>query len=160
MANLWAKKSMTELMQDATAEKKSGLQRTLGKWNLLMIGIGGIIGAGIFALSGTAAANYAGPAVIFSFIIAGFACAFAGLCYAELSSMIQIAGSAYTYAYATMGEFIAWIIGWDLILEYLFACSTVAVGWSGYVCIFQLRFHNLHCCTMLKQKNGHKLELL
>lgn len=136
MANLWAKKSLIELMQDATAEKTTGLKRSLGKWNLLMMGIGGIIGAGIFALSGTAAANYAGPAVIFSFVIAGIACAFAGLCYAELSSMIPIAGSAYTYAYATMGEFIAWIIGWDLILEYLFACSTVAVGWSGYMVSF------------------------
>lgn len=135
MSNIWAKKSLTQLMEDATAEK-GGLNRSLGKWNLLMMGIGGIIGAGIFALSGTAAANYAGPAVTFSFILAGLACAFAGLCYAELSSMIPIAGSAYTYAYATMGEFIAWIIGWDLILEYLFACSTVAVGWSGYMVSF------------------------
>ncbi len=135
MANIWAKKSLSQLMNDATAEK-SGLKRSLGRVNLLMLGIGGIIGAGIFALSGTAAANYAGPAVTYSFIIAGFACAFAGLCYAELASMIPIAGSAYTYAYATMGEFIAWIIGWDLILEYLFACSTVAVGWSGYMVSF------------------------
>jgi basic amino acid/polyamine antiporter, APA family len=135
MSNIWAKKTMAELMKDATAET-GGLKRSLGKWNLLMLGIGGIIGAGIFALSGTAAANYAGPAVTYSFIIAGIACAFAGLCYAELASMIPIAGSAYTYAYATMGEFIAWIIGWDLILEYLFACSTVAVGWSGYMVSF------------------------
>jgi len=98
-----------------------------------MLGIGAIIGAGIFVLTGKAAANYAGPAIVISFILAGLACAFAGLCYAEFAAMIPIAGSAYTYGYATMGEFIAWIIGWDLILEYMFAASTVAVGWSEYV---------------------------
>lgn len=150
MANIWAKKSLTQLMDDATAEK-GGLKRSLGRMNLLMMGIGGIIGAGIFALSGTAAANYAGPAVTFSFILAGVACAFAGLCYAELASMIPIAGSAYTYAYATMGEFIAWIIGWDLILEYLFACSTVAVGWSGYMISFLDKFLGIHIPSYLAE---------
>lgn len=104
--------------------------------NLVTLGIGAIIGAGIFVLTGQAAANYAGPAVTISFVLAGLACVFAGLCYAEFASMIPIAGSAYTYAYATLGEFLAWIIGWDLILEYLFGASTVAVGWSGYVVSF------------------------
>lgn len=112
------------------------LHRTLGKTNLVMLGIGAIIGAGIFVLTGAAASQHAGPAVVISFVIAGLACAFAGLCYSEFASMIPIAGSAYTYAYATLGEFIAWIIGWDLILEYLFGASTVAVGWSGYVVSF------------------------
>jgi APA family basic amino acid/polyamine antiporter len=97
-----------------------------------MLGIGAIIGAGIFVLTGTAAANNAGPAVVLSFVLAGIGCLFAGLCYAEFASMIPVAGSAYTYAYATLGEFVAWIIGWDLIIEYLFGASTVAVGWSGY----------------------------
>ncbi len=105
----------------------------LGPVNLTALGIGAIIGAGIFVLTGQAAAKYAGPAIVYSFVLAGIACAFAGLCYAEFSAMIPIAGSAYTYAYATLGELFAWIIGWDLILEYLFASSTVAVGWSGYV---------------------------
>ncbi|MGZ5245080.1 MAG: amino acid permease [Bacteroidia bacterium] len=110
----------------------SELKKTLGAWNLIALGIGAIIGTGIFVLTGTAAANYAGPAIVLSFIFSGIACAFAALCYAEFASMLPIAGSAYTYAFATMGQFVAWIIGWDLILEYLFASSTVAVGWSGY----------------------------
>lgn len=135
MANIWAKKSIEGLMSEASDEKNS-LKRTLGRFNLITLGIGAIIGAGIFVLTGQAAASYAGPAVVISFIVAGIACAFAGLCYAEFASMIPIAGSAYTYAYATLGEFIAWIIGWDLILEYLFGASTVAVGWSGYVVSF------------------------
>jgi basic amino acid/polyamine antiporter, APA family len=113
-----------------------GFHRVLTAGSLTTLGIGAIIGAGIFVLSGQVAANYAGPGIVFSFILSGLACAFAGLCYAEFSSMIPVAGSAYTYAYATLGEFLAWIIGWDLILEYLFAGSTVAVGWSGYVVSF------------------------
>ncbi len=112
------------------------LKRTLGRLNLINLGIGAIVGAGIFVITGQAAAQYAGPAIILSFLIAGFACFFAGLCYAEFASMIPVAGSAYTYARATLGAFMAWIIGWDLILEYLFAASTVAVGWSGYVVSF------------------------
>ena len=134
MSKLFLTKSLTQL----TAESKSdqGLHKSLSAFNLTTLGIGAVIGAGIFVLTGQAAAQYAGPAIVISFLISGMACLFAGLCYAEFASMIPISGSAYTYAYATMGEFIAWIIGWDLILEYLFAASTVAVGWSGYVVSF------------------------
>jgi APA family basic amino acid/polyamine antiporter len=130
--SLFAKKPLSLLMQGAGAEGEGALQRTLTATNLTLLGIGAIIGAGIFVLTGTAAAQHAGPAIVISFLIAGTGCAFAGLCYAEFASMIPIAGSAYTYGYATLGELLAWIIGWDLILEYLFAASTVAVGWSGY----------------------------
>ena len=133
---LFALKSMESLQQEAGAEGSGTLKRSLGALNLTLLGIGAIIGAGIFVLTGSAAAMYAGPAVVYSFIIAGFGCLFAGLCYAEFASMIPIAGSAYTYGYATLGELVAWIIGWDLILEYLFAASTVAVGWSGYFVAF------------------------
>jgi len=135
MANLWTTKPINVLLTEASEEKNS-LKRSLTKWNLVTLGIGAIIGAGIFVLTGQAAANYAGPAIVLSFVVAAVACMFAGLCYAEFASLIPISGSAYTYSYATMGEFIAWIIGWDLILEYLFAASTVAVGWSGYVVSF------------------------
>ncbi|HKV52890.1 MAG TPA: amino acid permease [Gemmatimonadaceae bacterium] len=130
--SLLSTKSMAVLMDEAGAEGEGSLKRALGATNLTLLGIGAIIGAGIFVLTGTAAAQYAGPAVVFSFILSGVACLFAGLCYAEFASMIPIAGSAYTYAYSTLGELVAWIIGWDLILEYLFGASTVAVGWSGY----------------------------
>ena len=108
------------------------LHRALGPVQLVALGIGAIIGAGIFVITGHAAAAYAGPGVVISFIIAGLGCLFAGLCYAEFASMIPVAGSAYTYTYATMGKFLAWIIGWNLVLEYMAAASTVAVGWSGY----------------------------
>src|SRR4030042_2681819 len=118
------------------SKDSGGLKRSLTALILPTRGIGAIIGAVICALSGQAAAQYAGPAIVLSFIISGLACGFAGLCYAEFASMIPIAGSAYTYSYATLGEFLAWIIGWDLILEYLFAASTVSVGWSGYVVSF------------------------
>jgi APA family basic amino acid/polyamine antiporter len=136
--NIFTTKSMSRLMKESSGEHdgEHTLKRTLGKTNLIMLGIGAIIGAGIFVLTGAAASQHAGPAVVISFVVAGLACAFAGLCYSEFASMIPIAGSAYTYAYATLGEFIAWIIGWDLILEYLFGASTVAVGWSGYVVSF------------------------
>src|SRR5687768_8583812 len=135
---LWTKKSIAVLQQEAAAADTDGhqLKRALGALNLTTLGIGAIIGAGIFVLTGTAAAQYAGPAIVLSFILAGLGCLFAGLCYAEFASMIPIAGSAYTYGYATLGEFVAWIIGWDLILEYLFGASTVAVGWSGYFTAF------------------------
>src|SRR5688572_15808774 len=129
---LWSKKSITQLMAETEGDGGPTLRRTLTASNLTLLGIGAIIGAGIFVLTGQAAAQYAGPGIVISFVIAGMGCLFAGLCYAEFASMIPIAGSAYTYGYATLGEFIAWIIGWDLILEYLFAASTVAVGWSGY----------------------------
>ena len=134
---LWSKKSITLLQAEAAAEgQEVTLRRALGALNLTMLGIGAIIGAGIFVLTGTAAAQYAGPAIVLSFILAGMGCLFAGLCYAEFSAMIPIAGSAYTYGYATLGELVAWIIGWDLILEYLFGAATVAVGWSGYFVAF------------------------
>jgi basic amino acid/polyamine antiporter, APA family len=133
---IWSKKSLATLTEDASAEGHGTLKRVLSATNLTMLGIGGIIGAGIFVLTGTAAAKCAGPAIVLSFILAGFGCLFAGLCYAELAAMIPVAGSAYTYAYATLGEFVAWIIGWDLILEYLFGAATVAVGWSGYLVAF------------------------
>jgi APA family basic amino acid/polyamine antiporter len=131
--SIWSTKPLDVLMQEASGEGEATLKRSLTAMNLTLLGIGAIIGAGIFVLTGTAAAQHAGPAIVISFIIAGAGCAFAGLCYAEFASMIPIAGSAYTYGYATLGELLAWIIGWDLILEYLFAASTVAVGWSGYV---------------------------
>jgi basic amino acid/polyamine antiporter, APA family len=128
--NIFATKSVDKLIKESESGEH-GLKRTLTATNLTMLGVGAIIGAGIFVLTGTAAANAAGPAIVISFLIAGLGCLFAGLCYAEFASMIPIAGSAYTYGYATLGEFIAWIIGWDLILEYLFGAATVAVGWSG-----------------------------
>jgi len=108
----------------------------LGPFNLVTLGIGGIVGAGIFVITGQAAAQYAGPAISISFLVSGIACGLAGLCYVELASLIPVSGSAYTYTYASLGELTAWIIGWDLILEYLFAASTVAAGWSGYVVSF------------------------
>lgn len=132
--NIFKRKSVASLQAEASADHS--LKRALGPANLVLLGIGAVIGAGIFVLTGQAAANYAGPAIVFSFILAGVACALAGLCYAEFSAMIPISGSAYTYGYATLGELFAWIIGWDLILEYMFAASTVAVGWSGYVVSF------------------------
>ena len=125
-----------EAFIESASHSGSGFKRTLGPLHLVLLGVGGIIGAGIFVLTGQAAATYAGPAIVISFLVSGFGCACAALCYAEFAAMIPVAGSAYTYAYATMGRFIAWIIGWDLILEYLFGASTVAVGWSGYVVSF------------------------
>lgn len=132
--NLFRRKRISDLQSEILTDHR--LKRALGPLNLTALGIGAVIGAGIFVLTGQAAAKYAGPAIIYSFLLAGAACAFAALCYAEFSAMIPISGSAYTYGYATLGEFVAWIIGWDLILEYLFAASTVAVGWSGYVVSF------------------------
>lgn len=134
MSKLFQTKPISQLINESEADH--GLHKTLSATNLTTLGVGAVIGAGIFVLTGQAAAQYAGPAIVISFLISGLACLFAGLCYAEFASMIPISGSAYTYAYATMGEFIAWIIGWDLILEYLFAASTVAVGWSGYMVSF------------------------
>src|SRR5438309_10037045 len=120
----------------ATSEAGQGLRRVLGPMNLIALGIGAIIGTGIFVLTGQAAAANAGPAIVISMVIAGIVSALAGLCYAELASTVPIAGSAYTYAYATLGEFIAWLIGWDLILEYALGAATVAVGWSGNLVSF------------------------
>jgi len=135
MRSIWATKSIDELKKEAV-ESAHGLRRALGPINLLTLGVGAIIGAGIFVITGQAAAQFAGPAILLSFILAGIACAFAGLCYAEFASLIPIAGSAYTYSYATLGELVAWIIGWDLILEYAFGAATVAVGWSGHLRAF------------------------
>ncbi len=128
----------TKSVADLQTEKTDGtaLKRPLGPWRLLALGVGATIGAGIFVLTGTAAAQYAGPAIMLSFILGGIACAFAGLCYAEFAALIPIAGSAYTYSYATLGELVAWVIGWDLILEYALGTATVAVGWAGYVSSF------------------------
>jgi len=132
MAKLLAVKPLSLLRQEAGEEGQHTLKRSLGPVNLITLGIGAIIGAGIFVLTGQAAALHAGPAIALSFVIAGITCAFAGLCYAEFASIIPIAGSAYTYGYATLGELVAWIIGWDLVLEYAFGAATVASGWSGY----------------------------
>lgn len=130
--DLFIRKTLAELEEQADGHHNS-LKRHLNALNLTLLGVGCVIGAGIFVLTGTAAATHAGPAVALSFVISAFGCLLAGLCYAEFASMIPVSGSAYTYGYATMGEFIAWIIGWDLILEYLFGSATVAVGWAGYV---------------------------
>jgi APA family basic amino acid/polyamine antiporter len=138
MSEMLATKPLDALMCEAGEEREGGLRRVLGPVNLVTLGIGAIIGAGIFVLTGTVAANFTGPAIILSFILAGIGCVFAGLCYAEFASLIPIAGSAYTYAYATLGEIFAWIIGWDLVIEYAFGAATVAAGWSGnLVALFQ-----------------------
>jgi APA family basic amino acid/polyamine antiporter len=130
LARMMARKSIAQVQRET---EKSELKRTLGKWNLLLLGVGCIIGAGIFVRTGSAAALHAGPAVLLSFVVAGIVCAFAGLCYAELSSTLPVSGSAYTYGYTTLGEFVAWIMGALLLLEYGLAASVVAVGWGGYV---------------------------
>ena len=129
---IFSKKSITSLVAEANEQGEGTLKKTFGSWGLVALGVGAIIGAGLFSLTGIAAAENAGPAVAISFMIAALGCAFAGLCYAEFASMLPVAGSAYTYSYATMGEFIAWIIGWDLVLEYALASATVAVSWSQY----------------------------
>jgi APA family basic amino acid/polyamine antiporter len=136
MANLLATKPLDMLLAEASEAGEQSLKRALGPINLITLGIGAIIGAGIFVLTGHAAAANAGPAIVFSYVLAGVGCAFAGLCYAEFASLIPIAGSAYTYGYATLGEIFAWIIGWDLILEYAFGAATVASGWAGTVVAF------------------------
>jgi basic amino acid/polyamine antiporter, APA family len=133
MANLLATKPLNAILEEAGESGEHSLRRALGPTNLITLGIGAIIGTGIFVLTGVATAQYAGPAIVISFILAGVGSVFAGFCYAEFSSMIPVAGSAYTYGYATLGEIFAWIIGWDLILEYAFGAATVASGWSGYV---------------------------
>jgi APA family basic amino acid/polyamine antiporter len=133
MQKLLLTKSIATIMNEAGETGEHALTRSLGPWSLIALGIGAIIGTGIFVLTGPAAAHYAGPGVVYSFIVAAVGCVFAGLCYAEFSAMIPVAGSAYTYGYATLGEIFAWIIGWDLILEYAFGAATVCSGWSGYV---------------------------
>ncbi len=132
MSNLLATKPLDLILSEAHETGEHSLRRALGPTNLITLGIGAIIGTGIFVITGTATAEHAGPAIILSFIFAAIGCVFAGLCYAEFASMIPVAGSAYTYGYATLGEIFAWIIGWDLVLEYAFGAATVASGWSGY----------------------------
>ena len=133
MAGLFRTKSIESLLADARQSGEGTLKRTLGPWALVALGIGAIIGAGLFVRTAAAIADRAGPSVTLAFIVAGVGCAFAGLCYAEFASMIPVAGSAYTYSYATMGEFVAWIIGWDLVLEYAVGAATVAIAWSEYL---------------------------
>ncbi len=137
------RKSIDLLTKEAEESGEGTLKRTLGPVNLVALGIGAIIGAGLFSITGSAAANNAGPAITISFIIAAVGCAFAGLCYAEFASMIPVAGSAYTYSYATMGEFVAWIIGWDLVLEYAVGAATVSISWSRYLVKF-LQYFDIH----------------
>ncbi len=149
MRNLFIRKTLAELDEQAASHSHL-LHKHLTARNLVMLGVGGVIGAGIFVLTGTAAALHAGPGIAISFAISALGCMLAGLAYAEFSSMIPISGSAYTYGYATMGEFIAWIIGWDLILEYLFGSATVAVGWSGYV-VSMLADFGMHIPAVLSQ---------
>src|SRR4051794_7463074 len=131
MANIWAKKSLDMLMAECNETGEHTLRRTLGAFQLTALGVGAVIGAGIFVLAGLGA-HYAGPGLMLSFVLSGLGCAFAGLCYAEFAAMIPLAGSAYTYAYATLGELFAWIIGWDLTLEYAMGASTVSSGWSNH----------------------------
>jgi APA family basic amino acid/polyamine antiporter len=140
MANLFAKKSMNVLLAEAHTEGEGTLKRTLGAFQLTTLGIGAVIGAGIFVLAGLGA-HYAGPGLMLSFVLSGLGCAFAGLCYAEFAAMIPLAGSAYTYAYATLGELVAWIIGWDLTLEYAMGASTVSSGWSNHFVELLQIFH-------------------
>ena len=141
MSKLLATKPIEAILHESAETGEHTLKRSLGATNLISLGIGAIIGTGIFVLAGPAAAIYAGPSVVFSFIVAGIACLFAGLCYAEFAAMIPVAGSAYTYGYATLGEIFAWIIGWDLVLEYAFGAATVCSGWSGYVLSLLQDFH-------------------
>jgi len=131
--SLFRTKPVATLIAESLGTGEHGMKRELGALNLISLGIGSVVGAGIFVLAGTSAANYAGPAIVLSYILCGISCLFAGLCYAEFATQIPVAGSAYTYTYATLGEFLAWIIGWDLVLEYLFSAAAVAVSWSGAV---------------------------
>jgi basic amino acid/polyamine antiporter, APA family len=150
---MFARKSIAQVQRET---ETSELKRTLGKWNLLLLGVGCIIGAGIFVRTGSAAALHAGPAVLLSFVVAGIVCAFAGLCYAELSSTLPVSGSAYTYGYATLGEFVAWIMGVLLLLEYGIAASVVAVGWGGYV-VSLLADLGIHIPAQLTGPAGYTL---
>ena len=133
---LLVKKSLNQLEEEARQDGEKALKRVLGPWGLIALGVGVIVGAGLFSITGTVAAEYTGPAITLSFVVAALGCCFAGLCYAEFDSLIPISGSAYTYSYATMGELIAWIIGWDLVLEYTVAATTVSISWSRYLVVF------------------------
>jgi APA family basic amino acid/polyamine antiporter len=152
--NLFRRKSVTDLQAEALTDQS--LKRALGPVNLTALGVGAIIGTGIFVLTGTVAAQNAGPAVVLSFVLAGLASVFAALCYSEFASLVPMAGSAYTYGYATLGELFAWIIGWDLILEYAVGAITVAIGWSGYVVSF-LHDIGIHVPPQLSAARGTEL---
>jgi basic amino acid/polyamine antiporter, APA family len=156
MSKLLARKPLDQLMAEAREEGEKSLVRALGPVNLVALGIGAVIGAGIFVITGTAAAQFAGPAITLSFLLAGLGCVFAGLCYAEFASMIPISGSAYTYGYATLGEIFAWIIGWDLVLEYAFSAATVAAGWSGTM-VSLLQDFGIHIPPELTATPGQQL---
>src|SRR5438128_9483777 len=151
-SQLFAVKPVAVLLAEMEGENR--LRRVLGPVSLTALGVGAIIGAGIFVLTGLAAHDKAGPGLILSFVVAGIGCAFAGLCYAEFASMVPVAGSAYTYAYATLGELFAWIIGWDLVLEYAVASSTVAHGWSHYF----LSFLNIFGITLPAHWTGNPID--
>src|SRR3982751_3697322 len=153
-ARIGLRKSVEQIQQET---RTSELKRTLGPWNLVFLGIGCIIGAGIFVRTGNAAALHAGPAVLLSFLVAGIVCALAGLCYAELSSTLPVSGSAYTYSYTTIGEFAAWVMGALLLLEYGLAASVVAVGWAGYV-VSLLRDFGIGIPVQLTGPTGHHLQ--
>ncbi|MCW3836448.1 amino acid permease [Sphingomonas canadensis] len=153
IGRMFARKTIAQVQRET---ESSELKRTLGKWNLLLLGVGCIIGAGIFVRTGSAAALHAGPAVLLSFVVAGIVCAFAGLCYAELSSTLPVSGSAYTYGYTTLGEFVAWVMGALLLLEYGLAASVVAVGWGGYV-VSLLADFGLHIPAQLTGPAGYTL---
>src|ERR1700739_2373013 len=140
MSDLLKTKPIKQLLEEAKESGEHCLRRTLGVLQLTALGVGAIIGAGIFVMAGLGA-HYAGPGLMLSFVLSGLGCAFAGLCYAEFAAMIPLAGSAYTYAYATLGELLAWIIGWDLTLEYAMGASTVSSGWSNYFVKFLRIFH-------------------
>lgn len=156
MSGLFITKPLDKILSEAREEGQHGLKRVLGPLNLIALGIGAVIGAGIFVITGSVAARFAGPSITLSFVLAALGCAFAGLCYAELASMIPVSGSAYTYAYASMGEFIAWIIGWDLILEYAFSAATVASGLSGNL-VSLLQDFGIHLPPRLIETPGQEL---
>ncbi len=156
MSQLLATKPLDDVVRESKTEGDEALRRVLGRWDLVALGIGAVIGAGIFIITGTAAARYAGPSISLSFILAGLGCALAGLCYAEFATLIPVAGSAYTYGYATLGEIFAWIIGWDLILEYAFSAATVASGWSANV-VSLLQDFGLHLPPRFTDTPGTRL---
>ena len=154
--SLFVKKSLESLRQEANESGEKTLRRILGPWSLVALGVGVIIGAGLFSITGAVASGFTGPAITISFAIAALGCCFAGLCYAEFASMIPVAGSAYTYSYATMGELVAWIIGWDLVLEYCVAATTVSISWSRYLVVFLEGFgiHLPHALTACPWDGG------
>ena len=157
-SSLTIRKTLADIAREGSAEGEHALSRSLGWFSISAIGVGGIIGAGIFVLTGTAAAQYAGPGIMISFGIAGVACVFVGLCYSELAAMIPVAGSSYTYTYATLGELAAWVIGWDLVLEYAMGAATAAVGWSGYA-VSLLADVGVHLPPALTQATGTAVKL-